>query len=58
MSQDTYRGWLVGRDFLHNWQAQHPSFDPDNANDNRVVTGRFHAEVTDAVDTWIEEFGA
>lgn len=58
---DAHKGWLIEQNWLGQWQATHPDFDPtpmyadDGPSDNRYVIGRTRAEVVEEIDLWIEE---
>jgi hypothetical protein len=59
-----YRGWLVELNWLGEWEATHPDFDPtplhldDGPSDNRHVAAREWDDLKEAVDEWILEHGA
>jgi hypothetical protein len=48
-----HRGWLIEQNWLGEWEATHPAFDPDNAHENRVVYGRSVPAVEEAIDEFI-----
>lgn len=58
---NTYRGWLIEQNWLHEWEATHPDFDPtpvyadDGPSDNRYVTAKTIPELHAEIDFWIEE---
>lgn len=60
---DTHRNWLIEQNWLGQWEATHPDFDPtpqflyDGPSDNRYVTARTRNEVIEEIDLWIEENG-
>lgn len=49
---ERYRGWLIEENWLHEWEATHPSF--DGPEDNRYVIAKTRAAVIEEIDTWIE----
>lgn len=61
MKQDTHRGWLIEQNWLGQWEATHPDYDPtpfnlyDGPSDNRFATGKTRDEVIEEIDIWIEE---
>ena len=46
VQRDTHRGWLIEQNWLNQWEATHPDYDPtpvylyDGPSDNRYVTGK------------------
>jgi hypothetical protein len=58
---DTHRGWLIEQNWLGEWEATHPDFDPtpvyldDGPSDNRYVTAKTRADVIEAIDDWYAE---
>ncbi len=61
MDEIRHRGWLIEKNWLGQWEATHPDFDPtplhlyDGPSDNRYVYGRTLDEVKTEIDEWIEE---
>ena len=61
VQRDTHRGWLIEQNWLNQWEATHPDYDPkpvylyDGPSDNRYVTGKTRDEVIEEIDVWIEE---
>lgn len=61
MTRDTHRGWLIEQNWLGEWEATHPDFDPtpvhlyDGPSDNRSVTAKTRDGVIEEIDTWIDE---
>lgn len=61
VTHDTYRGWLIEQNWLGEFEATHPDFDPapvhlyDGPSDNRWVSSKTRVGVIDEIDTWIEE---
>jgi hypothetical protein len=61
---DYYRGWRVEQNWLGEYEATHPDFDPtpvhlyDGPSDNRSVTAKTRGDVCEEIDAWIEEHSA
>lgn len=61
MTTDTHKGWLIEQNWLGQWEATHPDYDPtpmhlyDPPGDNRSVTAGSRDEVIEEIDFWIDE---
>ena len=57
----THRGWLIELNWLNEWEATHPDFDPtptylyDGPSDNRIVRAKTLPELREEIDAWHEE---
>jgi hypothetical protein len=58
---DTHRGWLIEENWLGEWEATHPNYDPtpvhlyDIGGDDRSVTGKTREAVIEEIDEWFLE---
>lgn len=62
-AKDTYRGWTIEQNWLGEWEATHPDYDPtpmhldDGPSDSRWVAAKTREEVVAEIDEWILENG-
>lgn len=60
-ARDTHRDWLIEQNWLGEWEATHPDYDPtpqflyDGPSDNRAVFAKTREGVIEEIDLWIEE---
>ena len=56
---DIHRGWRIEQNWLGEWEATHPDFDPtpvyadDGPSDDRHVSAKTRPGVIDEIDTWL-----
>lgn len=59
--EDRHRDWLIEQNWLGEWEATHPDFDPtpvhlyDGPSDSRHVSAKTRDGVIEEIDFWIEE---
>ena len=60
---DRHREWLIEQNWLNQWEATHPDYDPtplhlyDGPSDSRHVTANTRADLIVEIDEWIGEHG-
>lgn len=61
LNPDRHREWLIEQNWLGEWCATHPDYDPtpvylyDGPSDSRVVYGKTRDEVIEEINLWFEE---